>query len=59
MSLFLNNKFTVLPNSWNGIWYVYRYEMSLEQFSKSVNFLHFAGMGLNIEKYYKISALYK
>lgn len=57
--LILNNKFIVLPNTWNGIWYVYRYEMSLEIFSKSVNFLHFAGMGSNIEKYYNISALYK
>lgn len=55
----MNNNFILLPNTWNGIWYVYRYEMSLESFSKSVNFLHFAGMGSNIEKVYNISALYK
>jgi glycosyltransferase involved in cell wall biosynthesis len=59
--LHVNNLFVVLPNTWNSIWYVYRYEnMSLEQFSKKVNFLHFAGMGANSgQKSYNINALYK
>jgi hypothetical protein len=59
--LHVNNKFVVLPNTWNAIWYVYRYEnMSLEQFSKTINFLHFAGMGANSgQKTYNINALYK
>jgi len=59
----INNKFTLLPNTWNALCCLYKYEpdFTLESFSKRVNFLHFAGLAANNgeKKSYNIRALYK
>lgn len=58
-----NNNFIVLPNIWNAVCVLYKYEpdFTLESFSKTVNFLHFAGLAANNgeKKSYNISTLYK
>jgi len=59
----VNNMFTVLPNTWNAVVVLYQYEpdFTLESFSTTVNFLHFAGLAANNgeKKTYNISPLYK
>ncbi len=59
----VNNMFTVLPNTWNAVVVLYQYEpdFTLESFSNTVNFLHFAGLAANNgeKKTYNISPLYK
>ena len=59
----INNMFIVLPNTWNAVAVLYQYEpdFTLESFSNTVNFLHFAGLAANNgeRKTYNIRALYK
>jgi len=60
--LHVNNLFVILPNTWNSVVILYQYEpeFTLESFSKTVNFLHFAGLGANSgQKSYNINTLYK
>ena len=59
----INNIFVVIPNTWNSIVVLYQYEpeFTLESFSKTVNFLHFAGLAANngTKKSYNINTIYK
>jgi hypothetical protein len=59
----INNMFVLLANTWNSILVLYKYEPEfvLESFSKTVNFLHFAGLAANngMKKSYNINTIYK
>jgi len=60
--LLTNDMYAILPNQFNAIWCLYRYQaITLEAFSKNVYFIHFAGLAANNGMFNgnSINSLYK